>query len=59
MTDNKANNAIQREKRRLFYIKNGYKQTEYYLSYFNVDYEILCMNDNFDFNLFKEMISNL
>ncbi len=59
MLDETAENHIQREKRRQFYLKNGYKPTGQYLSYLGVDYEVLCMDDNFKFEDFKEMMSTL
>jgi len=59
MLDDKAKNSAQRESRRKFYIKNGYKPVGEFLSYLGVDYEILCMDEKFDFELFKEMMSSL
>jgi len=59
MLDESADNAEQREKRRNFYLSNGYKLTGHFLSYFGVDYEILCMDENFDFEMFKEMMTHL
>lgn len=57
MTDENADNNEQRISRRKFYLKNGYKPTGHFLSYFGVDYEILCMENDFDFNLFREMMN--
>lgn len=57
--DETANNSIQRQKRRKFYLKNGYKPTNKYLRYLNTDYEILCMQDNFDFDAFKDMLKTI
>lgn len=54
--DNSAQNAKQRETRRNFYLRNGYKDTNKFLSYLGVDYEILCKDENFDFETFKEMM---
>lgn len=59
MLDESADNAAQREKRRSFYLRNGYKPTGHFLSYFGVDYEILCMDEAFDFELFREMMKHL
>jgi len=59
MVDESAENNEQRIKRRGFYLRNGYKPTGQFLSYLGVDYEILCMNENFDFDTFKEMMSTL
>lgn len=54
--DEKALNRLQREKRRAFYLKNGYQETGLFLSYLGVDYEVFCMDDHFDINDFKELM---
>lgn len=59
MLDENALNIKQREKRRKFYLKNGYKQTGQFLSYLGVSYEVFCSDDNFDFEMFKEMLKTL
>lgn len=59
MIDEAADNYDQRLKRRSFYLHNGYLPTGHFLSYLGVDYEVLCMNDDFDFQTFKEMMSML
>lgn len=59
MLDNKAENNKQREKRRLFYLSNGYKPTGEFISYLGVDYEIFCMDDKFNIDIYKEMMSTL
>lgn len=59
MLDENAENAAQREKRRSFYLRNGYKPTGHFLSYFGVDYEILCIDGKFDFELFRQMMEYL
>jgi len=59
MIDKNASNYNQRVKRKEFYMKNGYKETGYFLSYLGVNYEIMSMDDNFDINLFKELISTI
>lgn len=59
MLDKHAGNSKQREKRKIFYIRNGYKETGLFLSYLGVDYEVLCMDDEFEPEIFKEMMSNL
>ena len=40
--DNAAENNEQRKKRRSFYLRNGYKETGKFVSYFGVQYEIFC-----------------
>lgn len=57
MLDERAENHVQRVKRREFYIRNGYKPTGHFLSYFGVDYEIFCMDDKFSIALFQEMMA--
>lgn len=57
MIDETANNNKQRKIRRQFYLRNGYKPTGQFLSYLGVNYEILCMEEAFDFETFKEMMS--
>lgn len=57
MLDDNAINKEQREKRRKFYLRNGYKETGLFLSYLGVDYEVLCMDDNFSPEQFKLMMS--
>lgn len=59
MLDENADNAEQRKKRRNFYLRNGYKPTGHFLSYFGVDYEIFCMDENFDFEMFQQMMTHL
>lgn len=59
MLDNNAQNIKQRELRRNFYLRNGYKPTGQFLTYKNVSFEVFCMDDNFNADLFKEMMSTL
>lgn len=59
MLDEKASNHKQREKRREFYLRNGYKETGLFLSYLGVDYEVFCMDDNFEPKEFKEMMKTI
>lgn len=54
-----APNNNQRIKRKKFYLRNGYKPTGHFLTYLNIDYEILCMDDDFDFDTFKELMSSI
>jgi len=57
--DEFAENKLQREKRRLFYMCNGYKETGQFLSYLGVDYEVLCMDNDFDLEMFKELMKRV
>jgi len=57
--DKNAPNYEQRIKRKKFYLKNGYKETYKGICCFDIDYEILCMEEYFDFSLFKEMMNSI
>ncbi len=56
MIDESALNNAQRITRKAFYMRNGYKETGKFISYLGVDYEIMCKQDNFDFEAFKQMM---
>ncbi len=57
--DNAAENNEQRKKRRSFYLRNGYKETGKFVSYFGVQYEIFCTEENFAFASFQGMMKSL
>ena len=59
MLDEKADNYEQRKKRRNFYLRNGYKETGLFLSYLGVDYEVFCMEDDFNVEEFKELMTTI
>lgn len=59
MIDESASNIEQRIKRKEFYLRNGFKETDKFLTYFGVSYEILCMHHEFDFSLFKKLMNAL
>lgn len=59
MLDDEAENKEQRIIRRKFYLRNGYKPTGHYLTYFGVSYEVLCKDENFDFDMFKGLLNVL
>lgn len=59
MIDDAAPNRVQREKRRAFYLRNGYKETGLFLSYPGVDYEVFCMGEHFDIDTFKAMMKTI
>lgn len=59
MLDKNAPNVAQREKRRQFYLRNGYQPTGHFLSYLGVDYEIFCMDDAFDLPAFQALMASL
>lgn len=59
MIDETSNNNRQRIKRKEFYLRNGYKETGLFLSYFGVDYEVMCMDEDFSVNDFKELMKTI
>lgn len=59
MLDDAAPNKEQREKRRSFYLQNGYRETGLFLSYLGVDYEVFCMGERFDMDTFKAMMKTI
>ena len=59
MPDETAINSGQRERRRRFYLDNGYRPTGSFLSYLGVNYEIFCMEEEFDFCTFQKMMSSI
>lgn len=59
MVDECAENNKQRIKMRSFYLNNGFYPTGHFLSYLGVDYEIFCMDDHFDLDTFKKLMSQL
>ena len=59
MLDDSAPNREQREKRRQFYMRNGYRATGQFLSYLGVKYEVLCAADEFDFRSFRELMQRI
>lgn len=59
MVTRSATNYEQRLNRLKFYLKNDYKDTGKIISYKNVDYEIFCTDDDFDFQTFIELMKDL
>jgi len=59
MLDDSAPNKEQRIKRKQFYLRNGYRETGLFVSYFGVSYEVVCMGNDFNATLFKETLSTL
>lgn len=59
MVDPHAANAAQRERRRAFYLRNGYRETGLFLRYLGVDYEVFCMGETFDEMLFRDMMDSM
>ena len=59
MLDDTAGNCQQREKRREFYLRNGYKETGLFLTYLGVDYEVFCMDEDFEPEVFQAMMKTI
>ena len=57
--DDSADNAVQRQKRRQFYLKNGYLETGWFLTYFGVTYEIFCTDEDFDVAAFRNLMKSI
>ncbi len=55
--DSFAPNNNQRTKRKAFYMRNGYRETNKFISYRGVDYEIVCKCTDFNFEVFKRMMN--
>lgn len=59
MPDDSASNCYQRNIRREFYLRNGYKETNLFLTYLGVDYEVFCMDDDFIPQDFMDMMKTI
>lgn len=59
MPDAAAANSEQREKRRAFYLKNGYHETGLFLTYLGENFEVFCMDEGFDPEMFKAMMNDI
>ncbi len=59
MPDENAPNSSEREKRRNFYLRNGYNETGSFLTYLGVDYEVFYIGKEFIVENFKEMMKNI
>lgn len=59
MLDKTAANYSQRKKRKDFYLRNGYRETGLFLSYYGVDYEVMCMDNQFEPAEYKELMKQV
>ena len=57
--DEKAENALQRQRRRRFYLRNGFYYTGMGLHYYGVDYELLSSSRQGETEKFKEIAEYL
>lgn len=57
--DEKAENALQRQRRRRFYLRNGFYYTGMGLHYYGVDYELLSSSPDGETEKFKEIAEYL
>jgi len=54
--DDNASNALERQKRKQFYLKQGLKETNLYVCLYHVDYELLCNHEGFILDVYKEVL---
>lgn len=59
MLDPTAANYAQRVKRKAFYLCSGYRETGLFLSYFGVDYEVMCRGADFSEEAFRGLMGHL
>lgn len=59
MPDDTAPNRAQRQRRRSFYLRNGYEETGLFLSYLGVDYEVFSMGGRFDEAQFRALLKTV
>lgn len=59
MLDHTADNYEQREKRREFYLRHGYKETGLFLTYLGVDYEVFCTDEDFEPESFMALMKTI
>lgn len=59
MLDETASNYSQRVKRKEFYLRNGYKETGLFVSYLGVDYEVMCMEEDFYVDAFQGLMKTI
>ncbi|MCD8395240.1 MAG: GNAT family N-acetyltransferase [Bacteroidales bacterium] len=57
--DIKAGNALQRLSRKKFYMRNGYRETGQCMKYLGIDFEILCLEEDFNLGKFKRLMRKL
>ena len=57
--DERAENALQRQRRRRFYLRNGFYYTGMGLHYYGVDYELLSSSRQGETEKFKEIAEYL
>lgn len=55
--DTAAENSEQRQKRRSFYLRNGFYPTGYGFSLHGVTYEVMCSDQSFEIEDFRELLS--
>lgn len=59
MLDETAANNEQRKKRRAFYLRNGFQETGWFISYNNIDFEIVSADGHLDLEKYKALMLTL
>lgn len=59
MLDETAANCEQRKKRRAFYLRNGFQETGWFISYNNIDFEIVSADGHLDLEKYKARMLTL
>lgn len=59
MLDETAANSEQRKKRRAFYLRNGFQETGWFVSYNNIDFEIVSADGCLDLEKYKALMLTL
>ncbi len=57
--EEEAPNIAQRKTRRKFYLRNGFFETSYYLKYRGMEMEVLCADENFNKDIFQQLLDNV
>lgn len=55
--DDRASNAAQRRRRRAFYLRSGFRPTGWYAYYSETEFEIVCSEEAFDLQCFRDMFA--
>lgn len=57
--DSQAANAMQRKRRKAFYLRNGFYETHYSMNFWNLSFELLCHEPHFHVEEFKQLCVEL
>lgn len=59
MIDDTAPNNEQRKRRKDFYLRHGYRETGIFVSYQGVNFEVVAMDEELDYECFQDMMQML